>query len=1061
MRYFMNKNIIGYNINQIILLMKKILLLGLSLFLVSAVAFAQGRKVTGIVSSGEDGEPIPGATVLVKGTSVGAATDIDGKYSLTIPTEGKVLVFSFIGTTTQEINIGQQSVIDVILQPDVQSLSEVVITGAAGIESRRVEMGYNATSIETRDVAQGRAANVAAGLAGKVAGLQINTTGSGVNPNVRVILRGSRSLTGDNEALIVVDNVIVPNTILGNLNPQDIQEITVLNGANAAALYGSAASNGALIIVTKKGKSGAPKVTIGHTTNLETVSFYPQIQDSFGSGYAGGYPQQYVPYENQQYGPRFDGSMVEIGRPLEDGSIQTVPYSNTGSKNDFWETGVTNQTDISISGGDEKSTNFFSAQYLNNNGTTPGDNYTRASIRFNSTRKFTDKLALNISTNYVQNRYDITTATGSMYDQILQTPAHIPLTRYKDWQNDPFANPNGYYNEYYDNPYFQKDNSRENSGNNYLVGNIELKYKPLTWIDFTYRIGVSNRTNYNKITTGQFTFTDYTKGISSSKTDMAGGVSDRSGYSNQLISDFLINLKKPVGDDLFFNLLLGNQLRKNQNKSVVVNANGIVIPGLYNVSNRVGEAGAGEGNYEASQIGVFAQFKTAYKDYLFLELTGRNDWISTLSKENRSFFYPAANISFVVSDAISALKGSNVFTQLKLRGGVSQVGQVNLGNSTNLGAYQLDPTFSPSGGFPFGSLSGYTLDNRLVAANLEPEITSSFEFGTDFILFDGKVNGAFTYYQSETKNQTIPTGVAFSTGFSSYLQNTGIVANQGFETMLNVTALARNNFQINIGANYTFNDNYVVEIGDDLDRLRIGGNGTGSVFAIEGQSYPMLVGNVYKRDDQGRIIVDGTTGYPSVSEDQVNLGNTQPRHRLGVNAEFLYKGFRLYALAEYRGGYSILYNGGDSFDFSGSGITTTYFNRERFVIPNSSYENPESPGTYIENTNVTVTDGGAGFWTDGSFRRNVTENYLIDGAYWKLREVAISYDFPASLMSRVGFIQGATITAQGRNLLIFTPKSNIYTDPDFNFSDGNAVGIVTLNATPPTRFYGGSITLTF
>ncbi|PZX55958.1 TonB-linked SusC/RagA family outer membrane protein [Algoriphagus ratkowskyi] len=1034
--------------------MKKILLLGLSLFLVSAVAFAQGRKVTGIVSSGEDGGPIPGATVLVKGTSVGAATDIDGKYTLDIPTDGKVLVFSFIGTTTQEINIGQQSVIDVVLQPDVQSLSEVVITGAAGIESRRVEMGYNATSIETRDVAQGRAANVAAGLTGKVAGLQINTTGSGVNPNVRVILRGSRSLTGDNEALIVVDNVIVPNTILGNLNPQDIQEITVLNGANAAALYGSAASNGALIIVTKKGKSGAPKVTVGHTVNLEQVSFYPKIQDEFGSGYAGGYPHEYVSYENQQYGPRFDGSMVQIGKPLEDGSIQTVPYSNTNSKNDFWETGVTNQTDVSISGGDDKSTNFFSAQYLTNDGTTPGDKYTRASVRFNSTRKFSDKLSLNLSTNYVQNKYDITRATSSMYDQILQTPAHVPLTSYKDWRNDPFANPNGYYNEYYDNPYFQADNSRQDSGNNYLVGNVELKYKPLTWLDFTYRVGMSNRTNYNKSTTGKFTFTDYTKGISSAKTDMAGYTSDGAGYSNQLISDFLINLKKPVGDDLFFNLLLGNQLRKNQSKNVDATANGLVIPDLYNVSNRVGEAGASESNFESSQVGVFAQFKTAYKDYLFLELTGRNDWVSTLSKENRSFFYPAANVSFVASDAFPTMKGK-VISQFKVRGGISQVGQVNLD------PYELNPTFSPSSGFPFGSLSGYSLDNRLVAADLEPEITTSYEFGTDFILFDGKVNGSFTYYQSETENQTIPTGVANSTGFSSYLQNTGIVINQGYETMLNVTAFSRNNFQINIGANYTFNDNYVKEIADDLDRLALSTGGNAQVYAIEGESYPMLIGSVYKRDDQGRIIVDANSGYPSVAEGQVQLGNTQPRHRLGLNTELLYKGFRLYALAEYRGGYSIYYSGGGSFDFSGSGITTTYFNRERFVIPNSSYENPESPGTYIENTNVTVTDGGAGFWTDGSFRRNVAENYLIDGAYWKLREVALSYDFPATMMSKIGFIQGATITAQGRNLLIFTPNSNIYTDPDFNFNDGNAVGIVTLSASPPTRFYGGSITLTF
>ena len=1041
--------------------MKKLLLLGLTFCLATAIALAQNRQVTGTVTSGEDGQPIPGATVLLKGTTTGTATDLDGKYSLSIPSQGAVLVFSFIGTATQEITVGSRSVVDVVLNQDAQNLEEVVITGAAGIESRRIEMGYNATSIETRDVSQGRAANVAAGLTGKVAGMQINTTGSGVNPNVRVVLRGARSLTGNNEALIVVDNVIVPNSILGNLNPQDIQEITVLNGANAAALYGSAASNGALIIVTKKGKSGAPKVTVGHTVNLERVSFYPEIQDQFGSGYAGGYPHQYVPYENQQYGPRFDGSMVEIGKPLEDGSIQTVPYSSTNAKNEFWNTGVTNQSDISISGGDEKSTNFFSAQYLNNNGTTPGDNYTRASFRFNSSRKFSNKLELNLSTNYVQNRYDITTVTGSMFDQILQTPAHIPLTSYKNWRNDPFANPNGYYNEYYDNPYFSIDNNRQNAGNDYIVGNVELKYKPLQWLDFTYRVGISSRNAFNKNTTGKFTFTDYTKEISAAKTDIAGGVSDGTSFNNQIISDFLINMKKAVGNDWFFNLLLGNQLRQNRSKSVGVSANGLVIPGLYNVSNRVGEAGAGESNYEASQVGVFAQFKTAYKDFLFVELTGRNDWVSVLAKENRSFFYPAANVSFVASEAIPALQNSSVFSQLKLRGGVSQVGQVNLGNNTNFGAYQLDPTFSPSAGFPYGSLSGYTLDNRLVAANLKPEITTSFEVGTDFVLFDGKVNGAITYYKSETENQTIPTGVSTSTGFSSYLQNTGLVSNEGIETMLNVTAYSRNNFQINVGANYTFNDNRVVSLSDDATRLAISSGGNAQVFAIEGETFPVLVGSIYNKDDQGRIIVNRTTGYPSVQEEKVILGNTTPKHRLGVNTEFLYKGFRLYALAEYRGGYSILYDGGGSFDFSGSGITTTYFNRERFVIPNSSYEDPENPGSYIENTNITVTDGGAGFWTDGSFRRNVAENYLVSGDYWKLREVAISYDFPVSLMNRIGFIQGATITAQGRNLLIFTPKSNIYTDPDYNFSDGNAVGIVTLAATPPTRFFGGSLTLTF
>ncbi|MBN7817265.1 SusC/RagA family TonB-linked outer membrane protein [Algoriphagus pacificus] len=1034
--------------------MKKILLLGLTFCLATAIAFAQNRQVSGVVTSGEDGSPIPGATVLVKGTTTGTATDLDGKFTLTVPSQGTVLVFSFIGTTTKEIAIGQQSVVNVVLNPDVQSLEEVVITGAAGVATKRVEMGYNATSIETRDISQGKAINVAQGLVGKVAGLQINTTGSGVNPNVRVVLRGSRSLTGNNEALIVVDNVIVPNTILGNLNPEDIQEITVLNGSNAAALYGSAASNGALIIVTKRGKAGQTSVTLGHTVNLEKVSFYPELQTSFGSGYAGGYPHQYVPYENQQYGPRFDGSMVEIGKPLEDGSIQTVPYSNTGDKNNFWENGITNQTDLSITGGDENSTNFFSAQFLNNNGTTPGDNYQRASIRFNGTRDFNSKLAMTFSSNYVQNRYDITTVTGSMYDQILQTPAHIPLTRYKDWRNDPFSNPNGYYNEYYDNPYFSVDNNRNNAGNDYLVGNIELKYKPAQWVDFVYRVGISNRTYYNKSTTGQFTFTDYTKEISAAKTDIAGGVSDGSGYQNQINTDFLVDFKKAVGQDLFFDLLLGQSLRRNKGKGVNVSANGIVIPGLYNISNRVGEPGASESNSETNQIGVYGRLKTAYKDMLIVELTGRNDWVSVLAKENRSFFYPSASVAFIASEAFTSVKESSKIALLKFRGSISQVGQVNFG------AYALDPTFSPSAGFPYGALSGFTLDNRLVAKGLKPEITTAFEAGIDFDIFD-RLNGSFTFYDTRTVDQTIGTGVSRATGFSSFLQNTGEVANRGVETNLNLILFQRNNTQINVGANYTFNDNWVVSISDDLPSLQLSTGGQAQVYAVEGQPFPLLQGTTYKKDDQGRIIVDANTGYPSAAEGQVILGNTVPKHRLGITGELIYKGFRLYALAEYRGDYKILYNGGGSFDFSGSGITTTYFNRERFVIPNSSYEDPENPGSYIPNTNITVTDGGAGFWTDGSYRRNIADNYLVSGDYWKLREVAISYVIPTSIMSKVGFIKGATVTAQGRNLIILTTKSNIYTDPDFNFSDGNAIGIVTLGATPPTRFFGASLSLTF
>jgi hypothetical protein len=490
--------------------------------------------------------------------------------------------------------------------------------------------------------------------------------------------------------------------------------------------------------------------------------------------------------------------------------------------------------------------------------------------------------------------------------------------------------------------------------------------------------------------------------------------------------------------------------------------NGIVIPDLYNISNRVGEPVVSEANYEASQIGLYGQVKVGYKDYLYVELTGRNDWVSILSPENRSFFYPAVTASFIASDAIDALKFGGFVSTLKLRGGWSQVGQVNLGTTTNFGAYQLDPTFSPSAGFPYGSLSGYTPDNRLVAADLRPEITTGVEAGFDFAMWSDRATGSVTWYKSSTIDQTVPTGVSSTTGFQSFLQNTGEVTNEGIEVQASAAVLRTSSgIEVVLGGNYTYNEGKVVSISGDLPSLQLSTGGQAQVYAVEGKPFPILIGNTYATDPEGRIIVDRLSGYPSVATVQKQFGNTVPKHRLGLTGEVGWKGLRLSILMEYRGGYSILYNAGSTFDFSGSAITTAYYNRERFVIPNSSYEDPENPGTYIPNTNITVTDGGSGFWTDGSRRLNIADNYIISGDYWKLRELAIIYSFPSSLLSKTKFIKGASISFQGRNLFILTPKSNVYTDPDFNFTDTNAIGIVSLSATPPTRFFGTSISLTF
>ena len=1045
--------------------MKKILLM--SLFLLSTLlheAMAQDRTVTGRVTEAASNQGLPGVTVLVQGTQVGTSTDVNGNYSIKVPASGTTLVFSFIGYTTIERPVGNATAINVSLGTDAKALNEVVVIGAGGIERQVKEQGYKTTQVTSQELTQGRSPNVATGLTGKVAGLQINAVSSGLNPNVRVVLRGNRSMTGNNQALIVIDNVIVPSEILGNLNPEDIENISVLTGASGAALYGSAASNGAIIITTKKGRKGSTDVRVAHTTTLEQVSFSPKLQNTFGSGYAEGI-QGYVPYENQQYGPAFDGSMVQIGKPLADGSIQTVPYSARNDKYDFWETGVQNQTDFSLSSGTEKSTFFISGQRYAATGTTPGDEYKRVALRANASTSITEKLKLNISTSYTQNDYDITTATSAVYDNLLNTPAHIPLLNYSDWQTDPFANPNGYYNEYYQNPYFAIDNNRRDEQNNYLLGNVELKYAPLNWLDFTYRVGLTNRNYSRKDWQDVFTYTDYTHSISASKNNVAGAVYDEMSYNRQLTSEFQTQFTKDL-NDFNFRLILGNQTIINNYKGISTTGTGLVNPGLFNISNRVGEAVPAEGNYLRRDIGVYADFTVGFRDYLFVHATGRNDWTSILAKENRSFFYPAVDIAFTATEAIPALKDNPILSSLKLRGALSKVGQVNLGSTSSgiggaFGTYALLPTFTPSAGFPFGSLTGYSAGNTLVSPNLEPEFTKGYEFGADFSLLNNAIDGAVTYYFTSTTNQTVVAGVSSATGYTGFRTNTGEVTNKGIETVLHYSPINTENFGLTFGGNYTYNKGEVVSISSDLPRINLSTGASGQVYAAAGNLFPVLIGSDYLRDTEGRIIVDRTTGLPSIDPDQKVLGNTEPLHRLGLNFEFRFlKNFRLTSLFEYRGSYYRYHTGGSTFDFSGASYRSASFNRDRFVIPNSSVEDADNPGTYIANTNITTAYGGPDFWTSGTVS-GAASTYVTSGDYWRWREASLSYTVPSALLTRTKFIKAASISLQGRNLWLYLPKSNQWTDPDYNFTDTNAIGITSLAQTPPTRYYGATISVNF
>ena len=1033
----------------------------LLVFTVSA-SMAQTKEVTGKVTD-VDGAPVAGATVRVVGGRAGTATDANGEFKFKVLDKIQAVTVNAIGYQEQTVPITGNFLAITLVRGEgaTDAGSEVVVT-ASGLRTKKAEIGYAATTLNNATLTQASPINVTSSLAGKVAGLQISGVNSGVNPTYSIVLRGYRSILGNNQALIVLDNVIVPNSVLGNMNPEDIADITILNGAASAALYGSLASNGAIIVTTKKG-SGATSFTISQTVSAQEVSFFPKLQKKYGSG-STAYIQEYLPFENQQYGTPFDGALVEIGEyPLPGGEIQKVPYAwnDKEGKLNFWERSLTSQTDFSISSSTSKGKIYFSGQHVASNGTIEGDTYNRTGASVSGQHNFYDNLTFDYSARYMRNNYDQTTQQSAIYELILNTPGHIPLTRYKNWQTDSFAMPNYYFNAFYNNPYFLKDNYRQKVRNENMIVNAALKYSPFMWLDITGRVGMTSLNQSVKTTTGIYKFNQYaidkTNGTYK-KENINGYVEENMNYSNRLIADFITSFKKNNIENLELRLNIGAQLMQNDGKNLNASISGLALPDFYNIGNQTSPPTAEESISKSRTVGIWGEFYGIYKKFLTLHLTGRRDQVSILDPGYNSFFYPGADISFVASEAIPAIKNSRAISFLKLRAGVANVGSVNID------PYNTMPIYSQVSGYPFSGSYAYSIGNRLVQTGLKPEFTLTREVGFDLDLLDGKISTNFTAYKNNTKNQTLPVSISRATGYSTILTNTGVTSGKGIEASITFYPVRNALWELGLGGNYTYNDNKVDELGlQDLDKLRLYayGNGTG-VYAAQGMPFPALYAVPHLRDSaSGKIIVDPVTGFPSADPNIKYMGNTQPKHRMGLNLNARYKQLSLRAVAEYRGGY-VIYNGGAStFEFSGAGINTIAYNRGRFVIPNSVYWDA-AQNKYVDNKDVTITEGGANYWPQGTVRTGITENYVTSGAFWKLREVALGYMLPTSWLQSLGFLKEVSLNLVGRNLFMLVPKTNVYTDPEYSAGGtANYVGINTLGQNPPTRYYGATLTLKF
>ncbi|MDB5152419.1 MAG: hypothetical protein JWR54_1170 [Mucilaginibacter sp.] len=1019
-------------------------------------ANAQSVKVTGKVIGKDDGLPLPGVSVVIKGTQTGVTTNVNGIFAITVPNKSSILSFKFIGYVRKDTIASANENLIIALASDTRQLTEVTVTTALGIKRKAKELGYATQSVSGRELTQGKATNLGAGLSGKIAGLQINQANNQIDAGdqIRVVLRGNRSFVGNNQALLVVDGVTVPLSYLNSLNPNDVESVTVLKGANAAALYGSEASNGVIIVTTKRGKTGdIGTLTYTNTTMLNQLSYFPKMQNQFGGGTnqdAFGFPQ-YTPYENQNYGDRYDGSLRPLGRQLPDGTTQMVTYvDRANEKKNFFNTGLDEQNDVTYTSGDEKGSVFINAQHLSSKGTTPGDLADRTSMRINGSRTFKN-LTANYSLDYSQRNYDKSYA--QVYNMVINTPSEIPLTQYKDL-NSEYGNPNNFYNDYYTSPYQALQQDRQKERKDALLGNLSLNYKVNDWINLLVRGGLSTSTIVGKYTQSAFNYSDFAKASRKSiaANNTQASESDYDQFNSRVNGDFLATFDKKLTSDFRLKFIAGAQTIDRSTQNIGVGASTLVIPDLYNVSNVSGVPNASESVYNDRQIGVFGDLTLGYKDYLFLHATGRRDEDSRLAANNRSFFYPSVDASFVFTDAIPALKNKDFLSSGKLRAGISKVYTVQVG------AYALQSTFATGSGFPYGSNAGFSVGDAVYDPNLKPEMTISKEIGLDLGFLHNRITVETSVYSELTTNQEITTGINISnaTGFTNAVINTGSGRTRGFEIAINASPVLSlsNGFTWNIGINYSYNENKAISLYQGLNSLSIGS----SNYIVVGKSYPQLVGSDYVRDPQGHVVVNSVTGLPTVNNTLVDFGQTNPKHILGVNTSFSFKNFTLAGTAEFRGG-AVVYNGfASTLDFSGISYTSAEGGRERFVYPNSVIQT--SPGVYVKNTNITTNTGGGGFWADG-IRDNVMSNYVVSADYLKIRELSLAYEVPSKYLQGSKVIKKVTVALVGRNLFMFRPKSNIYTDPEINVGTDNPQGYNNLNQTPPTRIYGFTASVGF
>ncbi|UKB80369.1 SusC/RagA family TonB-linked outer membrane protein [Chryseobacterium sp. MEBOG07] len=979
-----------------------------------------------------------------------------------------------------------------------KTIEEVVVTGALGIK-KKVDAITNAQQVVgTKELNQASAPNAVQALTGKVSGLQITQTDNSVGASSRIVIRGNKSISGGNEALVVIDNVISSASVLAQLPPEVIENVNVIKGLQGAALYGQQGVNGVIIVTTKKGAKGEKmQFTLTSSIQMSQAFKFPIIQKQYGKGYphepafSAGDPNYngttYVPFENMSWGPAYNdpnigGQMVPSGLPQADGSFifeKYAPVDNHFSK--FFKNGVILQNGVTINSGGADSYAMLSINRLENDFVVEGDQLRQNSFLLKAGKKL-DKLRIDGTVNYISKVTNQSSA--DLYSDILQMPSMNDIRKYR---NSGVA---GGLSAFTKNPYYQLEHTRQNTVNDYLSGILSLQYDFNKNINLTYTgnlylnnsrsdnhddgFKASQVYNGSGLVLDGGTLQDYTRSSNFDSYYINRTVSTRSYYG-----DLMLNFNYDLTDNINMKLNIGNNIQDSYRTARSMGGTNLVIPGWYdirNVTNLI-QPGNSAGatvldnilfeNTTTRQrtIAGFANLDLSYKDYLFLNSTFRIEESSVLSTyyngqvHNKSYPYYSVGLSFIPTKAFEALKGNDIINYIKIAPGYTRVG-----NTSGVLPYDTSNVGIAPAGYPFPNLPGYGIDDTQTNRKIRPEFISTYDLNVQLGFLNDRITLEGSIYQSDTKDLITDANVSNTSGINKLKDNFGKTRMRGFEIDLGITPFKSQNFTWNVRASFAKSRSTVIDLPNGLDEVALAVPyqtvGIG-VFAIKGSDLQVIKATTFQRDDQGRIIV-GADGVPLQNTKLSSMGRVTPDYTLGFNTSLKFKGFTLSATMDYRKGGKFASFSKSLLTFTGASEETAGFDRSKgYVIPNSVQM---VGGQYVQNnTPVGGTadyDGVAGYFSSQSLQR-LGEPMVLDATAFKVREIGLSYDVPKSVLSST-FVTGITVGLFARNpFFVYSKENRNYADPETSYTSGNGAGIALAEQYPSQRSFGINLKATF